>query len=181
MAEIRSPLPGAGDPGLFSYPQVIHLLTVEFARARRYEYPLSLLLLRVDGLETLRDLHGHRARDLVRERAMGLVRRESRSCDFLGRFPDDRLLVVLPHTDLDGAHALAERVRAALAALEVDVEGGRPFRATASLGVACYRDRNTLFYDALVFAAEEGLREAASLGGNRVVARDPRPVGGEGV
>src|SRR5881296_1475295 len=123
MAESRSVSFGAGDPGLFSYPQVIHLLTVEFARARRYAYPLSCLLLRVDGLETLRDLHGYRARDLVRERAIALVRRESRSCDFLGRFPDDRLLVVLPHTDLEGALVLADRVRAALGSLEIEVEG----------------------------------------------------------
>src|SRR5262245_36822374 len=152
MAEAR-PVPfGAGDPGLFTYPQGIHLLPVEFARARRYAYPLSCLLLRVDGLETFRDLHGYRARDFVRERAIALVRRESRSCDFLGRFPDDRLLVVLPHTDLDGALVLAERVRASLGTLEIEVDGGKPFRASVSLGLSCYRDRNTLFYDALVFA-----------------------------
>ncbi|HET6203762.1 MAG TPA: GGDEF domain-containing protein [Planctomycetota bacterium] len=180
MTELRTVSFGAGDPGLFSYPQVIHLLTVEFARARRYGYPLSCLLLRVDGLDALRDLHGYRVRDLVRERAVALVRRQSRSCDFLGRFPDDRLLVVLPHTDLEGALSLAERLRVALGNLESDVEVGQPFRASASIGVSCFRDRNTLFYDALVFAAEEALKEATSLGGNRAVARDPRAPAGEG-
>ena len=33
------------DPGLFNYPQILHLLKVEFSRARRYHYPLSCLLL----------------------------------------------------------------------------------------------------------------------------------------
>ena len=38
------------DAGLFSYTQILHLLKIEFSRARRYQYELSCILLEIDRL-----------------------------------------------------------------------------------------------------------------------------------
>jgi len=178
MADLPTLSFGTGDPGLFTYPQIVHLLTVEFARARRYGYPLSCILFRIDRLASIGDVQGWVARDFVRERVVAAIRRESRACDFVGRFPDDRFLVVLPHTDEVGARTLADRVARSVSSLDFTV-GERVLRATVSAGASCYRDRNTLFYDAVVYAAEQALLEAERSGGARVLVRDPKPRGFE--
>ena len=43
---------------LLMYPQLQNVLRIEFARARRYDYPLSCIALAVDRLENLSDLYG---------------------------------------------------------------------------------------------------------------------------
>ena len=57
----------ADETGLFSYTQILHLLKIEFARARRYQYDLSCILVEVDRLASLGDLHGSMVRDQVED------------------------------------------------------------------------------------------------------------------
>ena len=53
--------PVAGSP--FSQSQILHLMKTEFARARRYGFPVSCMLVQVDRLDALVDLHGGALRD----------------------------------------------------------------------------------------------------------------------
>ncbi|MCB9881944.1 MAG: diguanylate cyclase [Planctomycetes bacterium] len=163
-------LPDA-EPGLFSYAQIVFLLKTEFARARRYGIALTALIFRVDRLDSLRDLYGYRAKDFILERVTGILRRESRACDFIGKAPDDRLLMVVPHTTAEGGVVLAERLRKTVGAYDFEAEG-KAMRVTLSAGLSTYEKKNVLFYDAVIYAAEAALEEATQRGGDMVVYHD---------
>ena len=99
---------------------------------------------------------------------------ETRTCDYLGRLADDRLLAILPHTDKPGGETLATRILAAGRKRNFAGPSG-PLQITLSVGLSHYEDDNTLFFDALVESAELALEEASAEGGDRYVHRDPAP------
>jgi diguanylate cyclase (GGDEF)-like protein len=159
----------AGDgaeSGIFSYTQILHLLKIEFARARRYQYQLSCVLVEVDRLGNIGDLHGSVVRDQVENAVGDLLNRHSRSCDFVGRL-GERFVLVLPHTDKKGAQLLAQRLHDRVSGLDVRVDD-RPIRISASLGVATLDDEDTIFFDAVLKKAETALQQVTSRGGDAV-------------
>lgn len=170
MSEYSSD-PGAG---VFSLSQIRHLMRVEFGRAQRYGYPLSCLVIGVDRLESLRDLYGYEFRESVMEAVIELLQEETRTCDYLGRLMDDRLMAILPHTTAEGAQASARRILTAARKLSFQPQGA-PLTVSLSVGISHYEDDNTLFFDSLVEAAESALLEAAKGGGDRFVHRVPGP------
>jgi diguanylate cyclase (GGDEF)-like protein len=170
MSEYSSD-PGAG---VFSLSQIRHLMRVEFGRAQRYGYPLSCLVIAVDRLESLRDLYGYELRESVLEAVIELLQEETRTCDYLGRLMDDRLMAILPHTTAEGAQAGARRILTAARRLSFRPQGAA-LAVTLSIGLSHYEDDNTLFFDSLVEASEAALVEATRLGGDRFVHRVPGP------
>lgn len=153
--------------GLFSLAQIQHLIKVEFHRAQRYGYPLSCLLVGIDRLEHLRDLYGYESKEEVVGEVVEMLKRETRTSDFLGRLADDHLLVVVPHTPVEGAQRMVERLLRASRQLEFDSDG-RTMEVTISVGVGSTAGGDdVLFFDALLEAAELGLERAQAAGGNR--------------
>src|SRR5207245_2681214 len=73
---------------------------------------LALLMIDVDHFSTFNDVHGHLAGDEMLRRTAVVMRSCLRSSDFLGRFGGEEFLALLPDTDLPGAVATAERLRA---------------------------------------------------------------------
>jgi len=159
---------------VFSLSQIRHLMRVEFGRAQRYGYPLSCLVIGIDRLEALRDLYGYDFRESVLAAVVELLQEETRTCDYLGRLMDDRLMAILPHTTAEGAQAGARRILAAARKLSFSPQGS-PLGVTLSIGLSHYEDDNTLFFDSLVEAAEGALGEAMKAGGDRFVHRVPGP------
>jgi diguanylate cyclase (GGDEF)-like protein len=160
------------DGNLFSLSQIMHLMRVEFTRAQRYRYPVSCLIVAVDKLNQLRDLYGYDAKEAILSEVIELLRTSTRSCDFLGRLSDDRFVAVVPHTPTDGARVLAERLLSQTRQLEFQAEG-RALQVTCSIGSSHNESGATLFFDAMLSAAEGALAEAQAGGGDRHVARDP--------
>jgi len=128
----------------------------------------------VDRLEALRDLYGYELRESVIESVIELLQEETRTCDYLGRLMDDRLMAILPHTTAEGAQAGARRILAAARELSFQPQG-KALRLSLSIGISHYEDDNTLFFDSLVEAAESALAEAQRAGGDRLVYRVPGP------
>lgn len=167
--------PDETDSGLFSLSQIMHLMRVEFGRAQRYNYPICCVLLAVDRLAELRDLYGYDAKEAILDEVVKLTKTQVRLCDFLGRLADDRLLIVVPHTDVKGAGSLAERLIGGVRDLKFESDGRR-LRVTISLGVSCSMGNDMMFFDALLATAETALVDAMRAGGDRSVTRDPRAV-----
>ena len=172
MADFESANFSDTDPGLFSLSQIMHLMRVEFSRAQRYDYPLACLLISIDRLGYLRDLYGYDSKEAIVEEVSRLLRAETRTCDFLGRLADDRLLAVVPHTGIEDTRILGYRLLSGVRELKFDSDG-KEIQVTVSIGSACLTDSKTLFFDSLLGAAEEGLAEAEQAGGDRYVAREP--------
>jgi diguanylate cyclase (GGDEF)-like protein len=129
---------------------------------------LTLVALRADRIDRLTDLHGHAVRDLIQRTIIEVVRQETRSSDLLGRHSEDRFLLALPHTDVEGARLLAERIRARASVLRIEF-GSRTLQLTLSCGLAAYVREQHLFCDTMIHQAEHALDNAQERGGNQVL------------
>jgi len=135
-------------------------LQKEFERAKRYEQPLSLIVIDLDFLKKINDKYGHMAGDEA-IRAIGTVlRQSSRSIDFPARYGGEEFCLLLPNTEIDMAEQLAERLRRLIN--EVSIEGHGAI--SASLGVASFplhaESSDTLFLkaDEALYCAKQGGR-----------------------
>ena len=164
----------ASHESLFSLTQIRHLMRVEFTRAQRYAYPVSCLVASVDRAGHLRDVHGFAMKERMMDGVVELLLGATRTCDYLGRLVDDRLMAILPHTRREGAEVTAGRILGAARALTFG-EGEAEVKITLSVGLSYYENENTMFFDDLVDAAERALDVAAAEGGDRFVYRDPGP------
>lgn len=154
---------------LFSQAQIMHLMKNEFARARRHGIPVGCVLIQVDRLPQLVDLHGVSLRAAVRQAVAGMVREKTRGSDLLGATNDDRYLLVLPHTDLHQTRIVAERLHQLFNDVDVAVDG-RSLALSLSVGVTACDDQKTLFFDSLLAQAEAALEFATNNGGDQVVS-----------
>lgn len=158
---------------LYSVAQVQHLLKVEFQRAQRYGYPLACVLVSVDQLGDVRDRGGYEAKERVLDALVALVSSCTRASDFLGRTADDRLLVIVPHTQSAGLRRLTERLiaaahaRASFGAALGASGAGADGRLTLSIGWAATDAGAHAFHDALLARAEAAHADAAARGGDR--------------
>jgi len=159
-----SPEAVAGSP--FTQAQILHLMKTEFARGRRHGFPVSCILIQVDRLTQLVDLHGTQLRDVVRRELSRLVSTKTRGADHLGLVSEDRYLLVLPHADEEAAKRVSERIWESFSMLEVEV-GGAILSLTLSVGVASSDDQQTMFFDTILSQAEAALGWAADAGGNQ--------------
>lgn len=146
-------------------------LAHEFARARRYGLPLSLLLIDVDELKRINDRQGHAAGDVALRRVAAALARTLRSTDLGARWGGDEFVFLAPNSPGSAAFRMAERLRLEL---EQPSREGGPW-ATVSSGVATL-DPLSPFGDesALLAAADAALYQAKRLGRNRTEVWDPR-------
>lgn len=135
-------------------------------QARRYNRPLSLIMFDIDAFKGINDTYGHVAGDLVLQEVGDAVRRSARAADVAGRLGGEEFGLLLPETGIADAVALAERLRADLAALAVPYDG-RAISFTCSFGVTGWRDGIDRF-DALLDEADKALYRAKRQGRNRV-------------
>lgn len=137
-------------------------LTLEMGRATRYGLPLSLLLLDVDSFKEYNDTFGHIAGDEVLRMLSHVLQTEGRETDFFARYGGEEFVVILPHTDSEGAMIVAERIRSVISQADWPC---RPI--TASLGAATLLP-NMETEESLVNAADQALYAAKAAGRNRV-------------
>jgi diguanylate cyclase (GGDEF)-like protein len=157
--------------GLFHSKVFTERASLEFERARRLNRPLSLLLLDLDFLRDVNNTHGHLAGDRAIQAIASILKGGAREDDVAARLGGEEFAVLLIEHDIGAALLRAEGLRAAIAALELPLEGGQSFKITASIGAAQQRvDDATL--EALIARADEALYAAKRAGRNRVFAND---------
>jgi len=144
-------------------------LPFEFERARTFGVPLSLMLFDIDDFKQINDGHGHVIGDVVLSELCGAVRESLRPTDSVARFGGDEFAVILPHTDLAGAKAVAERVLRRVRALTIPTDEEGAIQCAVSIGVAEYERSDATASD-LVRRADERLYEAKRHGKNRYTA-----------
>ena len=161
-----------GLTGLANRRRFDEMLARDVARLRRTGATLSLILLDVDHFKKFNDHYGHVAGDdCLRQLAGILPGLLHRATDLVARYGGEELAVLLPDTDHAGAVALAETIRATVAAQAIPhAASGTAAHVTVSLGVATVRgDRDHAPRD-VIHLADEQLYRAKSDGRNRVVA-----------
>jgi diguanylate cyclase (GGDEF)-like protein len=153
--------------GLANHGRFQELLGTEMEQVRRYHHPVGLIMLDIDNFKSVNDTYGHPQGDVVLKRVARVVADSSRDADFPARYGGEEMALILPHTDLEGAYAIAERVRTAVESLRIPLnDGGGVLRITASLGVAATTDGSK---DALIGDADAALYDAKRQGKNRTI------------
>jgi diguanylate cyclase (GGDEF)-like protein len=143
------------------------ILSVEFARARRYGRPLCVVLLDIDHFKRINDDFGHEVGDHALQRIGRAVRHTFRTTDSACRYGGEEFALVFPETNKDEGRALAERLRVLIESLPPNAEVPRAL--TASFGLAAYPDDAADAAD-LMRAADRALYLAKARGRNRVEA-----------
>ena len=141
----------------------------ELARARRAGAGLAMLLLDLDHFKMVNDSFGHRVGDRVLVDLAARLKRWRRAADVVGRYGGEEFCILLPDTGAADATAVAERMRAGIAAEPL---GGVASPVTASIGVAACASTGQVDLDFLIVRADEALYEAKRAGRNRVVVAD---------
>jgi len=142
------------------------LIEPGLARVTPDDAPAAVLMLDVDHFKRVNDEHGHEVGDAalrhVAQRLQALLRRG----DTLVRWGGEEFCLCLPGTDTAAARAVAEKLRAGLAATPVPLPGGLALPLTASLGVAQLQPGEALAQ--ALGRADAALYQAKHAGRNRV-------------
>jgi diguanylate cyclase (GGDEF)-like protein len=127
--------------------------------------PCSLIVLDLDEFKHVNDSWGHPAGDAVLAMTGRILSSLVRAADLVGRLGGEEFAVAMPHTDIEGAKLLAERLRAAIAAGRVEI-GSETARVTASFGVAELLSQED--FESLYARADAALYTAKERGRNRI-------------
>ncbi|MDB5098734.1 MAG: diguanylate cyclase [Cyanobacteria bacterium RYN_339] len=146
------------------------LLDREFKLAKRHAAPLSLVVIDVDHFKRYNDSYGHAAGDALLMEIANTLAGAARSTDFVARFGGEEFVVVLPHTDREGALIAAGKLLDAVRNIHEDalVLSGQ---VTASLGVATYPHDGEM-PDRLFEQADQAMYRAKQTGRNQVCQAD---------
>lgn len=156
----------------------------EWRRALRSGQPLALIMIDVDQFKPFNDCYGHVEGDKCLQAVAAVLRSAAtRASDLAARYGGEEFAVLLPQTDAATAGELAERIREAVAALDIRNSAAPDGRVTVSIGVADIHgsraDAPAASADypdgqALIRMADEMLYAAKSSGRNRVVVKEAR-------
>lgn len=136
------------------------------AQAVRRKSALAVMMLDLDYFKAVNDTYGHDAGDAVLKAVAEVLTRSVRAADIVVRYGGEEFLILLQDTNGDAAVAVGEKIRVAVAALQVQTSGG-VLQKTISIGVACYPDDSDSFWQ-VVKCADVALYHAKETGRNRV-------------
>ena len=152
-----------GLTGLTNHRAFQETLSLEWKRAKRLESPLSLLMIDVDNFKEYNDSFGHPAGDQILRKLSVLLTRSARVTDCAARYGGEEFAIILPHTNLQGALEIAERLR-----YEIECEVWEHRKVTISIGVAS-AGRGINSTGTLLAEADRALYLAKRSGRNRVM------------
>jgi diguanylate cyclase (GGDEF)-like protein len=124
--------------GLYNHRFLIDSLGQQVALAERLGAPLAILMLDIDHFKALNDSHGHHAGDLALSTFAKTVVGNVRRADLTARYGGEEFVVLMPNTSAQEAFMVAEKIRLAVAATDVDLPDRVAVRLTVSIGVAAY-------------------------------------------
>ena len=143
-------------------------LMQEMDRSRRYQSPLSLLMIDIDNFKNYNDTNGHPAGDALLEKVAKLFLRTVRKTDYVTRYGGEEFAIILPETLLLNAKLVAEKLRRTIEKEHFDNQEAQPGKnLTISLGVAEQKKELNSSED-FIISADEALYKSKEAGRNRV-------------
>ena len=144
-------------------------LKEEIERAKRYNHPLSLILLDIDFFKKINDTYGHDVGDLVLKTVSQIVLENIRKSDLFARIGGEEFAILLPDTSKDKAILVAEKLRETIEKTPIILPNGKQIKVTISLGVTSLKkdDNESSF----IKRADEALYDAKKSGRNVVKVR----------
>lgn len=153
--------------GLTQVSNRSHFITCATQSFKNAENRVSIVLFDMDSFKNINDTFGHAVGDWVLKTVCDTVKTQLRKADALGRLGGEEFAICLPNFTEEEAQALAERCRAAIAAIDTN-PSGFSFVITASFGVATRGMRGQYSFEETLAAADKALYFAKNEGRNRV-------------
>ena len=139
--------------------------TQRLLEAARTHEPIAVIVFDLDHFKKINDQYGHMVGDAVLQQAAETVRQEIRTADIFARIGGEEFCLMMPQTEISTASIIAERMRAAIAALPFAKWPG--LQVTASFGVSPVHGGEATLAAAIA-RADQALYEAKQRGRNRV-------------
>ncbi len=158
--------------GLYNRTYLHQRLEAELSRAKRYNIPVSCLLLDIDFFKVVNDIYGYDWGDVLLQEITEIIKRHARKEDILTRYGDEEFIIALPNTDEESAYIFAERLRRDIEKMEFKPAGEEERHPiTISGGIASYPFLVSVNETAqtLVRYAEHALYNAKKRGKNKIV------------
>lgn len=156
-----------GKTGLYNARRFEEQFQRTLATAKLLHQPFSLIFFDLDFLRNINNNHGHLAGDAVIQGVAQRIREGLRSGDFAARFGGEEFVLLLPGTEANEGHWVAERIRQAVADTPFDIGGGKQLQCSISGGVAAFPLHGSSVA-ALTEAADQALYRAKGQGRNQV-------------
>ncbi|MFN3978436.1 MAG: diguanylate cyclase, partial [Sulfurihydrogenibium azorense] len=139
------------------------ILSKEISRSKRYGYKISILMMDLDNFKKINDTYGHLVGDEILMHFARIVKNNLRESDYPFRYGGEEFLILLPHTDEEGALVVAERIRKSVESYKFPVIE----RITVSCGVREIKNLDNPYID--IEEADRYLYIAKKTGKNRCV------------
>ncbi len=146
------------------------------ASAKRQNQPLCCIMSDIDFFKKVNDTYGHAVGDCVLKNVAKTIKKELREEDIASRYGGEEFIFLLPHTKLDEAKIVAERLRQSVEKKKINIEeykikDVKEISVTVSIGVSEYKktdkEPETLYKN-----ADSALYKAKEQGRNRVIVFD---------
>lgn len=151
-------------------------LVLEVYRAERINHNFCFIFLDIDKFKSINDTYGHNCGDTVLQTVATIFKDQLRKYDSVARWGGEEFLALLPETELEGAVAVAERIRETVEQQTVNY-GDIEIHVTVTLGVAQYDSK--LGLEQSIELADRALYRGKNSGRNQVVAWNAEDISQE--
>ncbi|MGI8509112.1 MAG: diguanylate cyclase [Gemmatimonadaceae bacterium] len=143
-------------------------LVAELERVRRYNSPLTMLMIDLDHFKLVNDTFGHLVGDEVLRGIAMILQRSVRSVDMVARYGGEEFVIVLPETGETGALAFAERIRQRVEQHSFEARRAASVKVSVSVGVSSFPAPHVESAEDLFARADAALYRAKERGRNQV-------------
>lgn len=148
--------------GAYNRTKFDEIMDREIERFRRYNEPLSMIMFDIDNFKEINDTYGHSIGDYVLQTIADITKETIRKIDYLVRWGGEEFMIISSETNLEEAHALAERLRRTIECYRFNNVG----KVTVSFGVTEFKEEDTK--DTFIKRADDVMYKAKIKGKNRV-------------
>ncbi len=152
--------------GLANRRAIMEMIKQEFSRSNRHQRNSSIIIANLDNFKNINETLGYNTGDDLLVEVSRVLRGCLRNEDICARWGGEEFLILLPETRLDGALAVAEKIRESIA-MTVFLANREGIRITTSLGVCEHKSDQDIFE--AISRADQALRQAKSGGKNRAL------------
>ena len=145
----------------------------EFERSKRYNHPLSVLLLDIDNFKSINDTYGHHGGDTALVKISEILKDKTRGSDFPARYGGEEFVLILPETDQDSAVQVAGKVHEEIRS-QTFGSNSSSFALTVSIGLTSTSTKHYNDWHQMLDDADQAMYVAKNSGKDRVEVWLPR-------